>query len=541
MLRNPHARAAIALVLALLVLRILYLVFLSPYTLVDDESHYWEWSRRLAPSYYTKGPGIAWTIAVSTRLFGDIEWAVRLPAALASAIAALALARLASDASEDRRAPLLAAVIFTLIPIHLALAILMTIDGPYLACWSLTALFAHRALILDRPRAWLPGALFLGLGFLFKYTILLLLLGILLAALLTRRPRPLTRHLPWLALATLVFLLAISPVLLWNHQHDWPTVQHLLKHLGADAPQPAAPKTPREWSPLWPVTFLASQIGAIGPAIVLLALSTLRALRDRAAPQRASHLFLILCAAPVLLFYLAVSFIAEPEANWPLAGYATLIALSAAFLPPELDRYRALLTAWRADPARPRMGFLRRAPETSWQIAWHWTLAVGVVVALLLPRADLLARLPLLGPLIPTYRLMGADTRAHAAREFLDQIPSTDNAQPLILSELYGPASSLAFYLPDHPVTHCARAALGGEPSQYDYFPDTRLDNPSLEGRNALLIGADAERWSALFERVEPLGSLNPDFDNKRIARGRFPRYQVYVGYGYHPPTHLPR
>ncbi len=537
--RSRPARAALALILALLLARVVYLVFLSPYTLVDDEAHYWEWSRRLALSYYTKGPGVAWSIALATRLLGDVEWAVRMPAAIASAVGAFAVARLGADASDDRRAPLFAAAIFCLVPIHLALAILMTIDGPYLACWALGALFAHRALVLDKPRAWLPAALFLGVGFLFKYTILLLLPGVLLGALFIRRARP--RHLPWLMLGALVFLLVVSPVLLWNHRHDWPTVHHLLKHLGADATPAAVAKPAREWSPLWPITFLASQIGAVGPAIALLGLATARALRDRAAPRRASRLFLVLCAAPVLVFYLAVSFVTEPEANWPLAGYVTLIALAGAVLPAELDRYRALAASWRADAARPRMGLLRRAPETPWQVAWHWTVAVGVVVALALPRADLLARLPLVGPLIPTYRLMGADARAHAAQRFLAQIPPSQGAPPLILSELYGPASSLAFYLPGHPVTRCARAALGGEPSQYDYFTDTRLGQPDLAGRNALLVGADEERWSALFDRVEPLGSLYPEFDARRIARGRYPRYQVYAGYGYHPPKHLPQ
>ena len=50
--------------------------------LVPDEAHYWEWSRRLDWSYYSKGPMVAYIIAVSTRLGGSTEFFVRLPAVL---------------------------------------------------------------------------------------------------------------------------------------------------------------------------------------------------------------------------------------------------------------------------------------------------------------------------------------------------------------------------------------------------------------------------------------------------------------------------
>ena len=43
--------------------RLVYLKWLCPYNLVEDEAFYWEWSRRLEWSYYSKGPGVAWSIA----------------------------------------------------------------------------------------------------------------------------------------------------------------------------------------------------------------------------------------------------------------------------------------------------------------------------------------------------------------------------------------------------------------------------------------------------------------------------------------------
>ena len=42
-----------------------------------DEAHYWMWSERLAPGYFSKGPGIAFAIRASTMLFGATEFGVR--------------------------------------------------------------------------------------------------------------------------------------------------------------------------------------------------------------------------------------------------------------------------------------------------------------------------------------------------------------------------------------------------------------------------------------------------------------------------------
>ena len=87
----------IVFALGMLALRLVFLAGFDPFTLIEDEAHYWEWSRRLGLSYYSKGPGVAWAIALATALFGDVEWAVRLPAMIASSVGSVAVAGLARD------------------------------------------------------------------------------------------------------------------------------------------------------------------------------------------------------------------------------------------------------------------------------------------------------------------------------------------------------------------------------------------------------------------------------------------------------------
>jgi len=61
---------------------LLYLTHNCPIDLSGDEAQYWDWSRNLDLSYYSKGPLIAYIIRASCGLFGDNMPAIRLPALL---------------------------------------------------------------------------------------------------------------------------------------------------------------------------------------------------------------------------------------------------------------------------------------------------------------------------------------------------------------------------------------------------------------------------------------------------------------------------
>ena len=61
------------------------------FLLVPDEAYYWQWSRYLSLGYYDHPPMIAWGIWLTTKLFGQTEFAVRLPTILALAFASVYL------------------------------------------------------------------------------------------------------------------------------------------------------------------------------------------------------------------------------------------------------------------------------------------------------------------------------------------------------------------------------------------------------------------------------------------------------------------
>src|SRR5260370_7825314 len=85
---HSYAAAVLVGVVAITGWRLLWLA-LQPAALFPDEAQYWVWSQQLALGYYSKPPLLAWLIALTTGLFGDSEFAVRLSPPLLHAGAAI--------------------------------------------------------------------------------------------------------------------------------------------------------------------------------------------------------------------------------------------------------------------------------------------------------------------------------------------------------------------------------------------------------------------------------------------------------------------
>ncbi|MFQ5946678.1 MAG: ArnT family glycosyltransferase [Anaerolineae bacterium] len=521
-------RATVIFTLALLASRVIYLIWLWPHELFGDEAQYWDWSRRLDLSYYSKGPGVAWVIAASTSLFGDREWAIRLPAVVASAVGALALARLANECSKgDQRVGFFTAVTFCLAPGYQGSSIFMTTDSPSIALWIIAAWAAWH--VFNQPQneqpplfPWIVLALALATGFLFRYTNVLLVPGLIIYAILHRHQIKwgLTAAIRALG-AAIVFLVVISPVFVWNHRRGWPAVAHLLGHLGApggDWPH----RGPWSYDPLWTLEFLGSQVAIIGPAAVLIALATRAAIRTRKEQPRQwfGHALMIWCAAPILILHLFLSFVTDVEANWPLPGYATLFVLVGQLVVVKLLHYRRVVGQRRRDPTMP--GPLGRR-DTLFQVAWRGSIGLGVATMFFFLFLNVVAQVPVIGTLVPLHRVTGHRELAARIQTLVRQSREQTSREPFVVARGYMTTALLAFYLPGHPAIYSAQNQLGSRKSSYDFFDDTDLTDPKLLGRPAVLIGDSPEKWKRAFK-----------FDRLEQA-GR--DVHAYIGFGYWGPN----
>ena len=138
-----------------------------------DEAHYWMWSERLAPAYFSKGPGIAFAIRASTAVFGANEFGVRFFSPVLAAATSLLLFYFARRLF-GATAGLWAVIALNATPIFNIGAFLMTIDALSIFFW-MAAMFTFW-LAVGKPRTlsgswyWPFTGLLIGLGFLCKYT-----------------------------------------------------------------------------------------------------------------------------------------------------------------------------------------------------------------------------------------------------------------------------------------------------------------------------------------------------------------------------------
>ena len=482
---SPRALAA-ALILGVLALRILYLFALSPWQLMGDEAYYWEWSRHLAPCYYEKGPATAWMIWPSVHLFGSTEGAVRLPMAVVSALSAWAVAALAEKVSGDERAGLLAAVAFVLIPAYQANAQITSQDGPMILAWAGLAivglrLFRRWEADLSTWAEWLAVGALCGVAFLFKQTAVLFLPSFVVYALLRRK------ELRWrwtLAVEVLAsaatFLLAVSPMIWWNVEHHWPIIQHTLGHLGAGGDQKETIGS--EWSPLWLPTLVGAQLGAIGPAIGLMAWAGGKSWKER----RPAELWLLCAAVPSIAFFVLLSCLKEVLGNWPLPSFAPLVALIGVAAVGPLGRWNTL----RASGEKRRPHFAG---------AWNTMLVYGCGAWVLISFAPAIRRIPYAGRIVPHSAVKrGEGHRAHAAWLVakMNELRTPNGPAPVLIAGHYMQAALDAFYLPGQPTVYDADVLQGKHPTSYEYWTATDLNDPALLGRPVLLDGSDATQWT---------------------------------------------
>src|SRR5690606_34291812 len=129
----------------------------------------------------------------------------------------------------------------------------------------------------------------------------------------------------WALFAVAFALLGALPVAIWNAQNDWPTVRHLMGHLGLPGGDVPVNRHAVGWNCQWQwtVEFAVAQLALVGAPLVLGVYSAVVAMRQRKGEPGGwgGRLFLICLWAPMMLFYLAVTLFTEVEGNWPVAGY----------------------------------------------------------------------------------------------------------------------------------------------------------------------------------------------------------------------------
>lgn len=316
-------RLTILALFALLVAR-LAATLLSGVELYADEAQYWRWSRSFELGYYSKPPMIAWVIGAFTSVFGNAEWAIRLPAPLLHTAAALALFGLGRD-MFGARVGMLAALGYALMPGVIVSSAVISTDGVLLPFWSAGLWLAWR--LREQRAGWLGGVglgLCIGAGLLSKYAMLYFLIGLALSALIdapTRRAMLAPKGLVALAVGAAIF----APHMAWNAANEFKTVSHTVDNanLGGELLNPENI-----------LKFLEDQMAVFGPVSFLALLGGLYAfvIAPREGGREARDLWLLAFILPVILIIAGQSVLSRAHANWAATAYPAASVLVAAWL-----------------------------------------------------------------------------------------------------------------------------------------------------------------------------------------------------------------
>jgi hypothetical protein len=469
-------RWRLAFLLLLGAASLLRLWFAGTLPLSGDEAYHWEWARRPAFGYYDHPPLTAWLIALSTRLFGATEAAVRLPAVLLLALAASAVRALVRILAAERgagadaaeRAGCVGGLLILAAPIYAVFGVYMSTDPPLLGFWALALLGVVRAARDGRARDWALAGAALGLALNAKFLAALLCVGLGAACLLHADGRRLLRRpLPYAAALWAAALWA--PFLWWNARNDWATFRFNF----------VTRQRETGWNPLHAPEFIAGQALALSPVLFVLALgAVLWVLRRRNRSGLGATLTAGSAAVP-LLYLLWVSLRRQVGLHWAAGPWIGALALAAC-------------RDWSgAPPVRGR----RRA----------WVIALGLCVGLtlLLHVAVHLPPRVLSGQWAYRGDPKRINLEKHAERygwpelgRFVEDLrDAMQEARPdgapgvFVICEQYGLAAQVAFYSPGKITTHLwAPRRTHGE--HYRFWDDFAV----LKGQDAVFVSKRERR-----------------------------------------------
>jgi 4-amino-4-deoxy-L-arabinose transferase-like glycosyltransferase len=446
------------------------LVYGHAFLLSPDETNYWQWSRYLDWGYYDQAPLIAWAIRLTTSILGQTELAVRLPSIISMTVASIYLVLIAHRWFSSRVA-FHTALISQTVFIFTVGGLLATADGLQGAAWAAVSYHIADAMQRNRWRSWLLGGVWLGIGMLAKYTMVLMPLGVLLFACFSTGHRQILRSIrPYAACA--VGMLMFSPVIVWNAAHQWGSVRHVAYIGGAN-------QSFRLHFNLL-LEFLASQIGLLSPLVFLLIiLSWYRIIRRRYPAEQWIFLFLFFTSFPMVGGFGLLSLHTRVYGNWPCFGYVTAIVLATAF--------------WSLP---------EHSVDTAAKVKkiWIWTVSSSfAITALALTQA--------LWPILPiplkydraAHEIIGWDHLGRSVAAVQSEMPHPGNA--FIFGLSYQIASELAFYTPGNPFTVAINR--WNRPNVYDYW----WKDQDLIGRDGVGVIGDRrsrDRLLQVFDRVDP-------------------------------------
>ncbi len=436
-------------------------LLLSAYLpLTPQEAYYWSWSRDLALSYFDHPPLATYSIWLTTAIFGQTIFGVKLAAVLWFLGLNILWAKLTQEMFDNTDQ-----TFWTLLALNSAIAFelygfVITPDTPLIFAWTATIYALWKLIDTDNPQWWYLAGLFMGVAWLGKYSGIMLVPSVLMFVILSKH------HRKWLAtpypyLGVMIAIIVFSPVLIWNAQHDW------VSFAFQGSRRTAGMST---WRLKFVGELFGSQFFILGPYLFILVFASMARYGRRLFAGLDDKLLLLVSSGLITsLFFISVSFRSLVKMNWLVPAYWSFIVLGVHTLFQNPDR-----------TGRMKIGIYS-------SMAF---LALGIAVVSI---PDV--------PLGEGNTWSGWQTAASEVVAVEDSLIRAGE-EPFIFSTNYKASSLLKFYIPDQPRTY-AQDIIGRRALQFDIWPKER----DLKGKTGILVVDDRREYRFKRKKIEPFFS----------------------------------
>lgn len=187
------------------------------YGLFRDEYYYLACADNLAIGYVDHPPFSVYVLKLTTLLFGDSIFAVRLIPALCGALTVFFTGLIAFRMGGNRIA-ITMACLFSFSPINLVMFSFYSMNALEILTWTLITYFVLRIIQEEKPSLWIILGIVLGLGLMNKIGVLFIGAGLFIGLLLTKHRKWFAT--PWPYIAGIITFLLFLPYIIWNVQND---------------------------------------------------------------------------------------------------------------------------------------------------------------------------------------------------------------------------------------------------------------------------------------------------------------------------------
>ena len=280
----------------------------------DDEAYYWFWSQYPSLNYFEHPLMTPLSIRICVDLFGQNEFAVRLPSLIFGLIACFFLYK-TTKLLFSHTAALFAILLMTVTPFFGLASTMIVPDLPLMAFWSIGLYLAAR--ITKAPHSHstsqtlLALGIVMGLGFLSKYSMALFGLSWFIFVLSEKNLRFLFKKQEFYFSFLIVLILSL-PIFAWNIQNNFISFTfHLVErhsHYSFEIKRF--------------IRFLGSQFGLLSP-VIFAAIITIIIHLFKKTKEPISR-FLLWFAIPTLALFTVQTFFSDFKVNWVAPAYLSL-------------------------------------------------------------------------------------------------------------------------------------------------------------------------------------------------------------------------